>query len=294
MGSKFKGVLLPLALLLPTFVVLGVFIYYTQIQTFILSTYLVAFYGLHTTYVGFENYLRLFSSPGYYNSVRVTLLFSAGVLALSMTTGLGLAMLVNLKIKGARLYRIALIWPYALSPAVAGMLWLHLFSTNSGLVNYLIDSVSGGRPNWTGDGTLALLLVIFTAAWKQLGYNLVFYLAALQNVPGELLEAAKIDGANAFQRFWAVTFKALSPTTFFLLITNLVYAFFDTFGMIDVMTAGGPVDATNVMIYNLYQDGFRNANKTGIASAQSIMLLLLMAVLTWVQFRGQKKWVHYA
>jgi len=293
MGSKFKGLLLPLALLLPTFAVLGVFLYYTQIQTFILSTYLVAFYGLHKTFVGFENYVRMFSSPSYFNSVKVTLLFSAGVLGLSMTTGLGLAMLVNMKIRGARMYRMALIWPYALSPAVAGTIWLYLFSTNSGLVNYIIDTISGVRPNWTGDKTLALLLVIFAAAWKQLGYNLVFYLAALQNVPGELLEAATIDGANAFQRFWSVTFKVLSPTTFFLLITNLVYAFFDTFGMIDIMTSGGPVDATNIMIYNLYQDGFRNANKTGLASAQSVVLFLLMAVLTWVQFRGQKKWVHY-
>ncbi len=293
MASKFKGRLLPFFLLLPTFVILTVFLYYPQIETFILSTYQVAFFGLRKTFVGIGNYLSLFQSPDYLYSVMVSLIFSGGVLLLSMSGGLGLALLLNKKIKGARIYRMALIWPYALSPAVAGLIWLYIFSPNSGVVNYALGTLFNIQPNWIGNPTLALLLVIFTAAWKQLGYNIVFYLAALQNVPGQVLEAATIDGANAFQRFWRVTFTLISPTTFFLVITDLVYVFFETFGMIDIMTAGGPVNATNIMIYRLYQDGFRYF-ETGLASAESAILFVMMVILTWIQFRIQRKWVYYA
>ena len=293
MVSKFKGHLLPFLLLLPTFAILIVFLYYPQVETFILSTQRVAFFGLRKTFIGIGNYLSLFQSPDYLHSVTVSLIFSGGTLLLSMSGGLGLALLLNKKIKGARIYRMALIWPYALSPAVAGLIWLYIFSPNAGVVNYALESLFGIRPNWIGNPTLALLLVIFTAAWKQLGYNIVFYLAALQNVPGQVLEAATIDGANAFQRFWQVTFTLISPTTFFLVITNLVYTFFETFGMIDIMTAGGSVSATNIMIYQLYQDGFRYF-KTGLASAESAILFVMMVVLTWIQFRIQRKWVHYA
>ena len=293
MASKFKGRLLPFFLLLPTFAILTVFLYYPQVETFILSTYQVAFFGLRKTFVGIGNYLSLFQSSDYLYSVMISLIFSGGVLLLSMSGGLGLALLLNKKIKGARIYRMALIWPYALSPAVAGLIWLYIFSPNSGVVNYALGTLFGIQPNWIGNPTLALLLVIFTAAWKQLGYNIVFYLAALQNVPGQVLEAATIDGANAFQRFWRVTFTLISPTTFFLVITNLVYVFFATFGMIDIMTAGGPVNATNIMIYRLYQDGFRYF-ETGLASAESAILFVMMVILTWIQFRIQRKWVYYA
>jgi len=167
-----------------------------------------------------------------------------------------------------------------------------MFSPNFGAVNYLTSLVIGHELNWLGDPKLAIVLVIMASIWKNLGYNIVFYLAALQNVNTEVLEAASIDGANTWQRFWRVTFALLSPMTFFLLITNITYSFFDIFGMIDILTKGGPLDATNVMIYNLYRDAFEYY-KTGLASAQSVVLFLLVVGLTLLQFRTSGRQVHY-
>jgi sn-glycerol 3-phosphate transport system permease protein len=209
-----------------------------------------------------------------------------------MGVSLAIAMLANRDIRGASIYRILLIWPYALSPAVAGVIWLFMFSPGFGAINYLMFRILGSELNWLGNPRLAVLLIIMASIWKNLGYNVVFYLAALQNLNPEVLEAASIDGANSWRRFWSVTFALISPMTFFLLITNITYSFFNLFGMIDLVTKGGPLDATNVMIYNLYRDGFEYY-KTGLAAAQSVILFGGVVALTVIQFRTSGRRVHY-
>lgn len=291
-SSRFAGTWLPWLLLLPTLGVLALFLYYPIVNTFAMSVYEVAFLGLARTFVGLANYADLFHSPEYLASVRVTLLFSTGVVVGGLVISLALALLANQKVRGARAYRLFLIWPYALSPAVAGTIWLFLFNPAAGIINYLSDVLLGVKPNWLTDPSLALVLVTAAAIWKNLGYNVVFYLAGLQNIPGELLEAAAIDGASAWRRLRSVTLPLLSPMTFFLVIMNLIYAFFDTFGMVDLMTRGGPVGATNILIFNLYRDGFEYL-KTGLAAAQSVILFALVMALTAAYFRVGGRRVHY-
>lgn len=292
MQSKFPHRSLPLLLLFPTIAVCVIFLYYPLARSFEWSLYRAAFMGLRRIYVGFQNYLRLFTSPDYLYSLSISFLFAASVVMLGLSISLTIAMLANRKIRGARIYRIALIWPYALSAAVAGTLWRFLFNPTAGAVNYFLNSLFGLKPDWVTSPNLALLSVIVAAVWKNLGYNIVFFLAGLQNVPGELLEAARIDGAGAWRCFWRVTFPLLSPTTFFLFVMNTIYAFFGTFGLIDVMTKGGPINATNILIYNLYRDAFQH-NKWGLAATQSVVLFVLVVILTLIQFRTTGRRVHY-
>lgn len=290
--ARFKGKWLPWLFLLPTLIILVVFLYYPVIQTFRLSFYRVAFLGLRTKFSGIENYLNLLHDSGYHHTIYVTVMVAAAVVIIGLGLSLFVALIANQKIHGAQIYRFLLIWPFALSPAVAGVVFLFMFSPGFGAVNYLTSLLVGHELNWLGNPKLAVILVIMASVWKNLGYNIVFYLAALQNVNTEVLEAASIDGANTWQRFWRVTFALLSPMTFFLLITNITYSFFDIFGMIDILTKGGPLDATNVMIYNLYRDAFEYY-KTGLASAQSVILFLLVVGLTLLQFRTSGRQVHY-
>lgn len=290
--SKFKGKWLPWLFLAPTLVILVVFLYYPVIQTFRLSTYRVAFLGLKKQFIGLENFVDLFHDPGYLHTLQSTVIITSVVVIGGLGLSLAIAMLANQDIRGASIYRILLIWPFALSPAVAGVIWLFMFSPGFGAVNYLMSRAVGVELNWLGDPKLAILLIIIASIWKNLGYNVVFYLAALQNVNPEVLEAASIDGANGWRRFWGVTFALLSPMTFFLLITNITYSFFDLFGMIDLVTKGGPLDATNVMIYNLYRDGFEYY-KTGLAAAQSVILFAAVVGLTIIQFRTSGRRVYY-
>ncbi len=290
--AKFKGKFLPFLFLSPTLFILVVFLYYPVIQTFILSTYRVAFLGLRKKFVGLENFVELAQDPNYWHTIWVTVLIAAVVVVGGLGISLAIALLANQKIRGASIYRVLLIWPFALSPAVAGVIFLFMFSPNYGTVNYLTSLVTGTELNWLGKPNLAITLIIMASIWRNLGYNVVFYIAGLQNLNTEVLEAASIDGANAWQRFWKVTFALLSPMTFFLLITNITYSFFDLFGMIDIVTKGGPLDATNVMIYNLYRDGFEYY-KTGLAAAQSVILFALVVGLTIIQFRTSGQKVYY-
>lgn len=290
--AKFKGKLIPFIFLAPTLLILLVFLYYPVIQTFRLSTYRVAFLGLKKQFTGLENFIDLAQDPGYMHTLQATSLITVAIVIGGMALSLAIAMLANQDIRGASVYRILLIWPYALSPAVAGVIWLFMFSPGFGAVNYLMFRAIGTELNWLGNPRLAVLLIIMASIWKNLGYNVVFYLASLQNVNPEVLEAASIDGANAWRRFWSVTFALISPMTFFLLITNITYSFFDLFGMIDLVTKGGPLNATNVMIYNLYRDGFEYY-KTGLAAAQSVILFVAVVILTIIQFRTSGRHVHY-
>lgn len=279
-------------LLLPTLFILVVFLYYPTINTFYLSLYQVAFLGLKSRFVGLENYVTLFTDPRYARVFLNSAVFVAGTVFLSMAAGLGLSLLANHKVRGWRLYRILLIWPYALPPAVAGVIFLFLFSAQAGIINYFMRLVIGVQAPWLAHPWLAMLVVILAAVWKNLGYNVVFYLAALQNLPGEVLEASLIDGASAWQRFWRITFPLLSPITFFLLVMNTIYAFFDVFPFVDLLTKGGPADGTMIIIYSLYRDGFEFF-KTGLAAAQSVVLFLVVVGLTLLKFKTYGKTVHY-
>ncbi|HEY88814.1 MAG TPA: sugar ABC transporter permease [Thermoflexia bacterium] len=290
--SQFKNKYLPFLFLLPTLLILAVFLYYPVAQTFRLSTYRVAFLGLKTQFTGLENFIDLIKDSGYHKIILTTVFITTSIVIGGLGLSLGIAMLANSKIKGGRFYRLLLIWPYALSPAVAGVIWLFMFSPGFGPVNYLTEQLFNTEINWLGNSRLAVLLIIMAGIWKNLGYNIVFYLAALQNLNLEVLEAAAIDGASSWQRFWRVTFALISPMSFFLLITNIIYSFFSIFGMIDIVTKGGPLDATNVMIYNLYRDGFEYY-KTGLAAAESVVLFFIVVGLTIVQFRTSGRQVHY-
>ena len=292
MKSHFDNKILPYFLLLPSFLIIGYFLFYPTVETFRLSFYRLGPFGIRKIFIGLENFKELLTSPNYLNSVKVSFLFSAGVVIIGLSVSLGLAVLANQKVTGIRFFRATLIWPYALSPAIAGALFVFIFDSTSGPLNYLISVVFRVKPMWLTSSSLAIWVVMAAGAWKNIGYNIVFFLAGLQNIPQALQEAAEIDGANKFQTFWKITFPILSPITFFLLVMNLIYSFFGCFGLIDVMTQGGPSNSTNIMIYNLYVDAFRN-NKTGLASAESILLFLVVVVLTLVQFATSGKKVHY-
>jgi len=292
MQSYFKGKWLPYLLLLPTFFILIVFLFYPAFETFRLSLYKVHPYGIRKIFAGFYNFRKIFTSSDYLHSFTTSLVFSAAVVVLGLFVSLMIALLLNQKIKGQMVYRSLLIWPYALSPAISGAIFLFLFNPANGYMTFFFDHFFGVEPKWLTDGTLALIVVTVAATWKNLGYNIIFYLAGLQNVQKESLEAASIDGAGAFKRFWIITFPLLSPMTFFLLVMNLIYSYFASFGLVDVLTSGGPANATNILIYQLYRDFFINS-KTGFAAAESFILFSLVVVMTLIQFRTTGRKVHY-
>jgi sn-glycerol 3-phosphate transport system permease protein len=305
MQHPFRNRWLPYLLLLPTLIVLVLFLYYPIISTFQLSLYQAAPNGLDLTYVGMDNFARLLDPRiainertgmlqirgEYFVVLGRSLLFSALIVIGGLGISLAIANLANQKIRGIRLYRTLLIWPYAISPAIAGVVFLFMFNP-VGVVNSIFTTVFHTRPNWLGDPVLTPLLVIGASIWKNLGYNVIFYLAGLQNIGTDLLEAASIDGANRWQRFWRITFPLLSPFTFFLLITNLTYSFFDIFGTVDVLAGPGPGNSTTVLIYSLYQDLQIN-HSTGMAAAQSVLLFALVAGITIIQFRTSERRVYY-
>lgn len=244
-------------------------------------------------FVGLANFQELLASAEYRHSILVSVVFAGLATVLGMVVSLGLALLVSQPVWGAGTYRTALLWPYALSPAVAGAIWGLVFDPSAGPVTYALHGLIGVRLNWMVDGNLALGVVTLAAVWKMLGYNIVFFLAGLQAIPPDLLEAASVDGASAWKRFWAVRFPLLSPVTFFLLIMNTLQAFFENFGLIDVLTQGGPARATDILVYKLYRDGFVNV-QWGLASAQSLALFVMVAVLTVLQFRYAGRRVFYS
>lgn len=243
-------------------------------------------------FTGIGNFLDLFASPAYLNSLGRTFLFSTLATFLGLAVSLGLAVLLNQKLRGRTFYRTAIIWPYALSPVIAGVLWALLFDPSAGYITYIMKLVTGVRANWRTSSSLSFMVITLAAAWKNLGYNVIFFLAGLQNVPKEILESAEIDGAGAFQRFWKVTFPFITPTTFFLIIMNYLYTFFRTFGLIDVTTQGGPGNATDILIYKLYNDAFVYLDP-GFASAQSVLLFVFVAGFTLLQFRYAQRRVFY-
>jgi len=268
-----------------------VFFFWPAVQAGWYSFQLQDAFGERTQFVGLANFAALFSDANYLYSFQVTAVFSVLVAGSGIAISLVLAAVADRVVRGALAYRTLLIWPYAVAPALAGVLWLFLFAPSVGIVTFALRSV--GIPwDWVLQGDQAMLLVVIAATWKQISYNFLFFLAGLQSIPRSLVEAAAIDGAGPGRRFWTIVFPLLSPTAFFLLVVNVVYAFFDTFGVIDATTQGGPAGATQILVYKVYYDGVKAADLGG-SSAQSVILMAIVVALTVVQFRYIERKVQY-
>jgi len=287
----FRSAWLPYALVAPQIAITIVFFFWPAIQAGWYSFQLQDAFGERTQFVGLANFSALLRDANYLYSFRVTALFSVLVAGSGIAISLLLAAMADRVLRGALAYRTLLIWPYAVAPAVAGVLWLFLFAPSIGIVTFALRSV-GIDWDWVLQGDQAMLLVVIAATWKQISYNFLFFLAGLQSIPRSLIEAAAIDGAGPGRRFWSIVFPLLSPTAFFLLVVNIVYAFFDTFGVIDATTQGGPGGATQILVYKVYYDGVKAADLGG-SSAQSVILMAIVIALTVVQFRYIERKVQY-
>jgi len=287
----FRSTWLPWALLAPQLAIIGVFFFWPAAQTVLQSMQQQDAFGTSTSWVGLENFVNLFQDRSYLESFKTTAVFSISVAVLGIAVSLLLAVFADRVIKGALVYKTLLIWPYAVAPAVAGVLWLFMFAPSIGVVSYALRK-SGIQWNALLNGDQAMLLIVMAAVWKQISYNFLFFLAGLSSIPKSLIEAAAIDGAGPWRRFWTIVFPLLSPTTFFLLVINIVYAFFDTFGIVDAATEGGPGKDTSILVYKLYYDGFK-ALDLGGSAAQSVVLMAIVVTLTVIQFRFVEKKVNY-
>jgi sn-glycerol 3-phosphate transport system permease protein len=288
---QFRSGWLRWVLLAPQVIVIAVFFFWPAGQALLQSFQLQDAFGLSTQWVGLDNFKRLFSDPGYVNSFRITAFFSVMVAGLGIGISLMLAVFADRIVKGALFYKTFLIVPYAVAAAVAGVLWLFMFSPTLGVVAYALRYV-GIDWNYLLNSDHAMALIVMAAVWKQISYNFLFFLAGLQSIPKSLIEAAAIDGARAWRRFRTIQFPMLSPVTFFLLVINIVYAFFDTFAIVDATTEGGPGRSTMILVYKVYVDGFKN-NDLGSSAAQSVVLMAIVITLTVVQFRYVEKKVQY-
>jgi len=275
----------------PQLTVIAVFFFWPAAQALLQSLQQSDAFGTSVEWVGLENFGNLWHDPGYLASFYTTAIFSSLVAVLGISISLLLAVFADRIVKGALVYTTLLIWPYAVAPAVAGVLWLFMFAPSVGVVSYGLRDL-GFDWNHLLNGTHAMTLVVMAAVWKQISYNFLFFLAGLQSIPKSLIEAAAIDGARPWRRFWTIVFPLLSPTTFFLLVINIVYAFFDTFAIIDAATQGGPGKDTSILVYKVYYDGFK-AMDQGSSAAQSVVLMAIVVVLTVVQFRFVEKKVNY-
>jgi sn-glycerol 3-phosphate transport system permease protein len=289
--ANLSGKVLPYALLFPQLVIILIFFYWPASQAFWQSFLLEDPFGLSREFVGFENYQALFAQPEYYHAMATTVVFSTLVAAFSLSCALLLATQADKNLRAAPTFKTLLIWPYAVAPAVAGILWLFIFHPSLGMLAQPIR-LAGLDWNPLLNGRHAMALVVLSATWKQISYNFLFFLAGLQAIPKSIIEAAAIDGAGPLRRFWTVTFPLLSPTAFFLLVINVVYVFFDTFGIIDAVTGGGPSGATTTLVYKVYADG-RLGGDLGGSAAQSVILMLIVIALTAIQFRYIERKVQY-
>ena len=288
----FSGRLFPVLLLTPQLAVTFVFFFWPAAQAIMQSVQRGDAFGLSTRFVGLDNFAAVLADPAYLASVEVTLVFSVAVAMSALGAGLLFAAMAERVVRGAAFYKAVLLLPYAVAPAIAGVLWLFLFNPSVGIVAAALRR-AGIEWNYLLNGPQALLLVILAAAWKQISYNFLFFLAGLQAIPQSLLEASAIDGASSRRRFWTIVFPLLAPTSFFLLVVNIVYAFFDTFGIIHNVTQGGPARATEILVYKVWYDGVVGLD-LGSSAAQSVILLAIVIALTAVQFRFIERRVHYA
>ena len=288
---RFGNRWLPWMLVAPQMVIVTIFFFWPAGSALYQSVLLEDAFGGSTQFVGLENFDRLFSDGSYLASFRTTAVFSLLVASCGICIALVLAVMANRVIRGATLYTTLLVWPYAVAPAIAGVLWLFMFAPSVGIVSHALRSL-GIEWNHLLNGNQAMALIVMAAVWKQISYNFLFFLAGLQSIPKSLIEAAAIDGARPWHRFWTIVFPLLSPTTFFLLVINIVYAFFDTFAIVDAATQGGPGKDTAILVYKAYYDGFK-AMDLGGSAAQSVILMAIVIALTVVQFRYVERRVQY-
>jgi sn-glycerol 3-phosphate transport system permease protein len=287
----FRSPWLPYALVAPQVAITAVFFFWPAGQTVYQSLLLQDPFGASVQFVGLENFGYLFHDASYLASFKVTLVFSVLVAGIGLSLSLLLAVMADHIVRGALVFRTLLIWPYAVAPAVAGVLWVFLFSPSIGILPYWLAKI-GITWNHLLDGRQAMALVVIASVWKQVSYNFLFFVAGLQSIPKSLVEAAAIDGAGPTRRFWTIVFPLLSPTTFFLLVVNIIFVFLDTFGIIDAATQGGPGQSTTVLVFKLYQDGFKGLDLGGSA-AQSVVLMAIVIAFTVVQFRYIERKVQY-
>ncbi len=287
----FRSAWLPYALVAPQLAITFVFFFWPASQALWFSFQLQDAFGMHTQFVGLQNFGNLFKDSNYLDSFRTTAVFSVLVAGIGIALSLLLAVMADRVVRGAFAYKTLLIWPYAVAAAVAGVLYAFMFAPSIGIVSYVLKGW-GVSWNWAIDGTDAMILVVMAAVWNQISYNFLFFLAGLQSIPRSLIEAAAIDGAGPGRRFWTIIFPLLSPTAFFLLVVNVVYAFFGTFGIIDATTQGGPATSTQILVYKVYHDGVKAADLGG-SSAQSVILMAIVIALTVVQFRYIERKVNY-
>jgi len=287
----FHNKVLPYVLVAPQILITLVFFIWPAFMALYQSVQQEDAFGLSTVFVGLENFKYIFTDPIYLNSIKVTMVFSLSVAAIAMSLSLLLAVMADRAIRGATAYKTFIIWPYAVAPVVAAVMWYFLFNPTVGMISFFLKAV-GVDWNFTLKGGQAMLLVIIAAAWREMSYNFLFFLAGLQAIPKPFIEAAAIDGASPAKRFWTISLPLLSPTVFFLIVMNIVYAFFDTFGIIHAITEGGPNEATNIMVFKIYHDSFE-ALDLGGSAAQSVVLMFFVICLTVVQFRYIERKVHY-
>jgi sn-glycerol 3-phosphate transport system permease protein len=287
----FRSAWLPYLLVAPQIAITVVFFFWPAVQAAWYSFLLQDAFGLKTQFVGLQNFVTLFQDPRYLQSFKITAVFSVLVAGSGILVSLVLAAMADRVIRGALAYKTLLIWPYAVAPAVAGVLWAFMFAPSIGVVTFALKKM-GIDWNWVVNGNQAMLLVVIAAVWNQISYNFLFFLAGLQSIPKSLIEAAAIDGAGPTRRFWSIVLPMLSPTTFFLLVINIVFAFFATFGVIDSTTQGGPAGATQILVYKVFYDGVK-AGDLGGSSAQSVVLMFIVITLTVIQFRFIERRVQY-
>jgi sn-glycerol 3-phosphate transport system permease protein len=288
---RFRHRWLPWVLIAPQMAIVLIFFFWPAAQALWQSFMLEDAFGTSSQFVGLENFQRLFADDTYLASFKTTAVFSVLVAVLGLSIALGLAVMADSVVKGATVYRTLLVWPYAVAPAIAGVLWLFMFAPSVGIVSHALRAL-GIEWNHLLNSSHAMALIVMASIWKQISYNFLFFLAGLQSIPKSLIEAAAIDGARPWRRFWTIVFPLLSPTTFFLLVINIVYAFFDTFAIVDAATQGGPGKDTAILVYRAYYDGFK-ALDLGGSAVQSVVLMAIVVALTVVQFRYVERRVQY-
>jgi sn-glycerol 3-phosphate transport system permease protein len=290
--ARYKSAWLPYALVAPQLIVSVLFFFWPAVQALYQSVLLQDAFGSSVQFVWFENFVDLWNDPNYLESFKTTALFSVSVAVLGLGISLVLAVFADRVVRGTAVYRTFLIWPYAVAPVVVGVLWMFLLSPSLGIISHALRPL-GIEWNHALNGRHAMILIVIAAVWKQISYNFLFFLAGLQSIPKSLIEAAAIDGAGPVRRFFSIVFPLLSPTSFFLLVINIVYAFFDTFGIIEATTSGGPGKDTEILVYKVFSDGFKGGD-LGSSAAQSVILMFIVITLTVVQFRYVEKKVNYS
>ena len=290
--ARYKSAWLPYALVAPQLIVSVLFFFWPAVQALYQSVLLQDAFGSSVQFVWFENFEALWNDPNYLESFKTTAIFSVSVAVLGLSISLILAVFADRVVRGTAVYRTFLIWPYAVAPVVVGVLWMFLLSPSLGIISHALRPL-GIEWNHALNGSHAMILIVIAAVWKQISYNFLFFLAGLQSIPKSLIEAAAIDGAGPVRRFFTIVFPLLSPTSFFLLVINIVYAFFDTFGIIEATTSGGPGKDTEILVYKVFSDGFKGGD-LGSSAAQSVILMFIVITLTVVQFRYVEKKVNYS